>query len=146
VRDQEGVTVLVTTHLMEEAEHCNRLAIMDRGRLIACDTPAALKDRVGGDVITLASDRAPELKSEIHSRFGVDATEVEGSLRIERDRGHEFIPQLVEAFPGMIRSVSLGKPTLEDVFIHATGRQFRPMEDAADTADTKTQAGRPRKR
>jgi ABC-2 type transport system ATP-binding protein len=129
VRDQDGVTVLVTTHLMEEAEHCNRLAIMDRGTLIACDTPAALKDHVGGDVITLVSDRAPELKSEIHNRFGVDATEVEGSLRIERDRGHEFIPQLVEAFPGMIRSVSLGKPTLEDVFIHATGRQFRPMEE-----------------
>ena len=124
IRDKDGATILVTTHLMEEAEHCSRLAIMDRGTLVACDTPAALKEKIGGDVITLASGNPAALRAAIHARFNVDAAPLGDTLRIERARGHEFIPQLVEAFPGMIRSVSLGKPTLEDVFVHATGRGF----------------------
>jgi ABC-2 type transport system ATP-binding protein len=125
IRDNDGVTILVTTHLMDEAEHCNRLAIMDKGKLIACDTPAALKDQIGGDVITLTTSEDPTaLRTAIRDRFSIDATPVDAALRIERDRGHEFIPQLVEAFPGQIRSISLGKPTLEDVFIHVTGHRF----------------------
>ena len=124
IREKDGVTILVTTHLMDEAEHCNRLAIMDRGRLIACNTPAALKDQIGGDVITLTADDPASLRLAIQEKFGFDPVPVDNALRIERDRGHEFIPQLVEAFPGLIRSVSLGKPTLEDVFVHVTGRRF----------------------
>jgi ABC-2 type transport system ATP-binding protein len=124
IRENDGVTILVTTHLMDEAEHCNRLAIMDRGRLIACDTPPALKDQIGGDVITLTADDPAALRAAIQEKFGLDPVAVDNALRIERDRGHEFIPQLVEAFPGLIRSVSLGKPTLEDVFVHVTGRRF----------------------
>ena len=126
IREKDGVTILVTTHLMEEAEHCDRLAILHRGRLIACDTPAALKGRIGGDVITLTTPDADSLRAAIRERFQIDPTAVDGALRIERDRGHEFIPQLVEAFPGQIHSVSLGKPTLEDVFIRATGHRFEP--------------------
>jgi ABC-2 type transport system ATP-binding protein len=126
IREADGVTILVTTHLMDEAEHCDRLAIMERGRLIACDAPAALKDQIGGDVITLtAADDPDALRIAIRDRFHVEAKPVDRALlRIERERGHEFIPQLVEAFPGQIRSVSLGKPTLEDVFIHVTGHRF----------------------
>jgi ABC-2 type transport system ATP-binding protein len=124
IREKDGVTILVTTHLMDEAEHCDRLAIMERGRLIACDAPAALKDQIGGDVITLTVDNPEALRGAIRDRFAVEAKPVDRALRIERDRGHEFIPQLVEAFPGQIRSVSLGKPTLEDVFIHVTGHRF----------------------
>ncbi len=121
----QGVTVLVTTHLMEEADLCTRLAIMDRGRLVACDTPTALKQQIGGDVITCATDNAPALRAAVQQKFGLEGNALDPRLlRIEIQRGHEFIPQLVEAFPGAIRSISLGKPTLEDVFVRATGRRF----------------------
>ncbi len=124
IQRTDNVTILVTTHLMDEAEHCHRLAILDRGLLIAEGSPGTLKDKIGGDVITLATDNPAALRTAIQEKFHIDATPVDAALRIERDRGHEFIPQLVEAFPGMIRSISLGKPTLEDVFVHSTGRKF----------------------
>jgi ABC-2 type transport system ATP-binding protein len=124
INQENGVTVLVTTHLMEEADRCSRLAIMERGRLLACDSPAALKDRIGGDVITIASSKLDEVRSTLHERLGVDAREVDGALRFERRRGHEFVPQLIEAVPGLVDSVSVGKPTLEDVFIQLTGQSL----------------------
>ena len=120
-----GVTVLLTTHLMEEADRCTRLAVMERGRLLACDTPAALKDRIGGDVITITTSRPAEVRSILHERLGVEAQEVDGALRLERRAGHQFVPQLIEAAPGLIDSVAVGKPTLEDVFIQLTGQRFR---------------------
>ena len=128
LRDREGVTVLVTTHIMEEAERCDRLALLDRGQLVALDKPAALKDRVGGDVVSIRARDCDRLRAQIESRFAVKAGIVDRVIRIERARGHEFVPALVEAFPGEIEAVSVGKPTLEDAFIHLTGHQF---EDAA---------------
>jgi len=125
IRSQSGVTILVTTHLMDEAEHCDRLAIMDAGKLAACDTPDALKARIGADVITLISDDPTGLAAAIRDRFSIAVEQIDATVRIERERGHEFIPQLVEAFVGKIRSVSLGKPTLEDVFIRVTGHGFK---------------------
>jgi ABC-2 type transport system ATP-binding protein len=110
---------------MDEAEHCDRLGIMDRGKLAACDTPDALKNRIGADVITLTTaDDPAALARDVSARFDVTAERVDSTVRIERERAHEFVPELVEAFVGRIRSVSLGKPTLEDVFIHVTGRGF----------------------
>ena len=123
--NSDGVTVLVTTHLMEEAERCSRLAILERGRLLACDTPAALKERIGGDVISITTSRPAEVRGAIQQKLGVEAQEVDGALRIERRRGHEFGPQLIEAAPGLIDAISVGKPTLEDVFIQLTGQRFR---------------------
>ncbi len=127
IRKEEGVTILVTTHLMDEAEHCDRLAIMDQGKLAACDTPAALKAMIGADVITLSTDDPAGLSAAIKERFDITATILDNTLRIERPRAHEFIPPLVEAFTGTgrIRSVSLGSPTLEDVFIRVTGHGFK---------------------
>jgi ABC-2 type transport system ATP-binding protein len=119
-----GVTVLLTTHLMEEADQADRLAIMDRGKVMACDTPAALKERIGGDVITIATRRPDAVRAALRERLGVDAQQVGSLLRIERPRGHEFVPQLIEAAPGMVESVSVGKPTLEDVFIRLTGQRL----------------------
>jgi ABC-2 type transport system ATP-binding protein len=131
VQKNDGVTVLLTTHLMDEADRCDRLAIMDRGRLAACDAPAAMKERIGGDVITLSTRQPAQAAQIIHDRFALTPETLDGLVRIERSRGHEFIPQLIEALPGLVDSVSVGKPTLEDVFIHTTGRFFRdePVPD-----------------
>ena len=119
-----AVTVLITTHLMEEADLCSRLAVMRQGRILACDTPAALKERIGGDVITLTTREPAALRDALRERLGVEASEVDGTLRLERPRGHEFIPQVIEAAPGLVDSVSVGKPTLQDVFIHLTGHRL----------------------
>ena len=128
INEQQGVTVMVTTHLMEEAERCSRLAIMQRGQLIACDTPANLKERIGGDVITVRTTRPADVRAILRDRFGIEPQLVDQDLRIERKRGHEFVPQLIEAAPGMIDAVSVGKPTLEDVFIDLTGSRLAEEE------------------
>src|SRR5437763_2824557 len=130
LRDEEQVTVIVTTHLMEEAERCDRLAILNEGRLVALGTPIELKHEIGGDVIWIeASHNAQRLAERVTARFHVSATalgnEDRGSrIRVERENGHRFIAELAEAFPGEIQSMSVSKPTLEDVFIHRTGHRF----------------------
>jgi ABC-2 type transport system ATP-binding protein len=123
VRDA-GVTVLLTTHLMEEAEHCTRLAIMADGKLLACDTPAALKQRIGGDVIIISSSSPDKLRAVLHDRLGVDAEQIGNTLRLEREQGHAWVPRVIEAAPGLVESITVGKPTLEDVFIRLTGHRF----------------------
>jgi len=121
---QDGTTVLLTTHLMDEAEKCHRLAILNQGVLVALDTPEVLKSRVGGDVIVLRTQDAKQLSESINSRFGVPAAVMDNTVRIERPKGHEFVTDLVESFPGQIDAVTLSKPSLEDVFIHLTGQDF----------------------
>jgi ABC-2 type transport system ATP-binding protein len=130
LRDEEQVTVIVTTHLMEEAERCDRLAILNEGKLVALGTPAALKHEIGGDVIWLEPVGNPwELAQRITGRLGVEArvigdSEPDARIRLEKENGHRFIAELGEAFPGSIQSISVSKPTLEDVFIHRTGHRF----------------------
>lgn len=124
LRDQERVTVIVTTHLMEEAEHCDRLAILNEGKLVALGTPTDLKHEIGGDVILLDTADAEALAQRVRARFNVDAQVLEGQVRLERENGHRFITDVVEAFPGEIHAISISKPTLEDVFIHRTGHKF----------------------
>jgi len=125
LRAREGVTILLTTHLMEEAERCDRIGILDAGRLVALDTPDALKASIGGDVFVLETKDAQALARGIGERFSVQASVVEGRVRFERAEGAAFLPRLVEAFPEQIDSVTLGKPTLEDVFVARTGHRFR---------------------
>src|ERR1700682_3568292 len=124
LRDEEKVTVIVTTHLMEEAEHCDRLAILNEGKLVALGTPAELKHEIGGDVILLDTRDPEALAEKIRARFEVDAQVLDGQVRLERENGHRFITDVVEAFPGEIEAISVSKPTLEDVFIHRTGHKF----------------------
>ena len=124
LRNQEGVTVLVTTHLMEEAERCDRLAILSEGRLVALGTPAELKSEIGGDVILLESSNPEALAEKMRAHFNVAPQVLDGRVRLEREAGHKFITEVVEAFPGEIHSVSVSKPTLEDVFIDRTGHRF----------------------
>ncbi len=119
------MTILVTTHLMDEAERCDCLGILDRGRLVALDSPEKLRASVGGDCLTIACEQSPlELAEKIQSQFGIAVQQVGESLRIEREQGHELLRDLVNAFPEEITEISLGKPTLEDVFIKETGHQF----------------------
>ncbi|HEV2698292.1 MAG TPA: AAA family ATPase, partial [Terriglobales bacterium] len=136
LRDEEHVTVLVTTHLMEEAERCDRLAILNEGKLVALGTPVELKSEIGGDVIVLESKNPDSLASRIRVRFNLEARVVGEQVRIERDNAHRFVTDLVEAFPGEIDAVSISKPSLEDVFIRRTGHRFWTEEkngpDASD--------------
>lgn len=124
LRAESRVTVLVTTHLMEEAERCDRLGILDQGQLVALGTPAELRGSIGGDVVTLESDDVDGLAAAIRERFGLEAQRFGSALRIERSAGHELIRDLVAEYGDRIRAASLGKPTLEDVFIHRTGHRF----------------------
>ena len=124
LRDEERVTVIVTTHLMEEAERCDRLAILNAGKVVALGTPNDLKHEIGGDVILLDAKDAESLALRISERFHVDAQVLQGKVRFERENGHRFIPDLVEAFPDEIEAISVSKPTLEDVFIRRTGHRF----------------------
>lgn len=124
LRDTEGVTVLLTTHLLDEAQACDRLAILDRGRLLAMGSPDSLRKRIGGDVVVLETQDPESLCEEIRKRFGGEPTVLDGRVRIERAQGHKFVTDLVEAFPGRIDAVSVAKPTLEDVFIQQTGHRF----------------------
>ena len=124
LRDEEHVTVIVTTHLMEEAERCDRLAILNEGKLVAMGTPAELKQEIGCDVILLAAHDPESLARRLHERFRVEAQVLDGQVRMEKTNGHRFIPDVVEAFPGEIDSVSVSKPSLEDVFIRRTGHKF----------------------
>ena len=124
LRDEEHVTVLVTTHLMEEAERCDRLAILNEGKLVALGTPAELKREIGGDVIVLDAAQADALAQKIQARFNVEVRVVGNQVRIERENGHRFVTDIVEAFPGEVDAVSIAKPSLEDVFIRRTGHRF----------------------
>ncbi|QDU08879.1 ATP-binding cassette domain-containing protein [Gimesia aquarii] len=121
---EDGVTILITTHLMEEAEQCDRLGILHQGELVALGTPDKLRASVGGDCLTIHSEYLDELQTKITEKFSVVPQIVNHSLRLEHPRGHEFLKELIDAFPQLVTSVSLGKPTLEDVFIHETGHQF----------------------
>lgn len=123
-RQQDNVTVLLTTHLMDEAERADRVAILDQGRLVACDTPAALKSQLSGDVLTLASNDPLALQYALRERFSLEASLVASTLRLEIPAAHERLPALIEAFPGLIQSAAISKPTLDDAFIHLTGHRF----------------------
>ena len=124
MRDRGGVTIVLTTHYMEEAERADRVAVLHRGSLVALGTPDDLKRSVGGDVVVVHADAPQALGEKIRARFGLEPQLVDDRLRLERERGHELVREIVEAFPGEVRSVTFGRPTLEDVFVHFTGRGF----------------------
>ena len=146
LRDQERVSIIVTTHLMEEAERCDRLAILNEGNLVALGTPDALTREIGGDVILLEARDPQALANKIRDRFHVDASVMDKHVRLEIENGHRFVPDVVEAFPGEIQALSVSKPTLEDVFIHRTGHKFwnENMDGEKSPAATAKKARRKR--
>ncbi len=117
---EQGVTVFLTTHIMEEAELCDRVAIIDRGKLVDIDKPAAMCRSIGGDVITFETDMPGELAAHI----GESATVGDGCVRVEHETGHTLAASVIDSFEGRVRAVHVGKPTLADVFLSRTGRQL----------------------
>lgn len=124
LRQSWGVTCLLTTHLMDEAETCDMVGIIDEGVLVACGTPSDLRSSIEGDVVTVTTNKGPALREDIRSRFGADAQLLGDTLRIEHKRGHELATQLADAFGDALLTVTVGRPTLNDVFVKRTGHHL----------------------
>ncbi len=124
IRASDGTTIVLTTHLLDEAAAADHVFVLDQGRLVVDGAPDTLTRMVGGDVIRLQTADPSDLASRIAARFQAKAAVVDDEVRVEHDHAHTFVAELVDAFPGAIRSVHFGRPTLEDVFVHFTGRRF----------------------
>jgi ABC-2 type transport system ATP-binding protein len=134
----QETTVILTTHILDDAEACDRVGILSEGKLVAIGTSDELKGRVSGDIVIVDSPTPEQLAPKISQRFGYTAASIEGLLRIECHNGHEFVRDVVAAFPTEIRSVHSGKPTLEDVFIKLTGRHFEENRASQNSVELKS--------
>ena len=119
-----GMTIVMTTHLMDEAAVCDRVAILHQGMLAALAPPRELVEAVGGDVLLITARAPQDLAAAVADRFGVAVDLYGDRLRVELRDAHAFVPTLVEAFPGDIDAVTVGRPTLEDAFVHFTGERL----------------------
>ena len=124
-RKKEGITVFMTTHYMDEAEVCDRIAIIDHGRIIACGTPDELKRMIQGDTIYLKTTDDSYAMIEIEEKLSIKAVKLHDSICFNIESGDKFIPKIFEGLATPIISVNLKKPTLDDVFMHLTGREIR---------------------
>lgn len=124
LRAQEGVTVLFTTHLMEEAAEADRLMLLDEGGVVAQGRPGELMEEVGGQVIEIESAAAQELQRQLQSELSVEATLLDQTLRIDGENVHELVPEIMERCGDRVRRLQLAHPSLEDVFLHRTGKRF----------------------
>jgi ABC-2 type transport system ATP-binding protein len=128
LRDTKGITIFMTTHYMDEAEFCDRIAIIDRGMIVALGTPDELKAMVGGDVVTITSSRPDDAAAEIESVLGLTPVRDNGSLRIEVPDAKVFVPRLIRELSAPVDTVTLRRPSLDDVFLKLTGRVIRDEE------------------
>jgi len=126
--DHDGVTVLLTTHDMDEADRADHVAILDRGRLVATGTPEALKSRIGEACVSIETSSAATLRDRIAERFECRPIVVDGQVRIEGDTAVSLVGDLLKAFGDAITTVTVGRPTLGDVFMHETGRRLEEAE------------------
>lgn len=128
LKEKRRMTIFMTTHYMAEAENCDRIAVMDYGKIVALDTPLNLKNLVGGDVISIKTAHQEQLKKELEERYKNKLKEVNDSLQMEVKSGEKFLPTFFKELQTEIDSLELRKPTLDDVFLQLTGRQIRKEE------------------
>jgi ABC-2 type transport system ATP-binding protein len=121
LRSEQQVTVLLTTHFIEEGDRCDQLALVDRGQIVVTGRPAALKGEIGGDVVVLASPEAGKLGPMLADRFDLRVSVHDDVVRFEHPRAHEFVGELISFSAGKIQALTISKPTLEDVFLQRTG-------------------------
>jgi ABC-2 type transport system ATP-binding protein len=131
LRRTKGVTIFMTTHYMDEAEFCDRIGIIDRGKIVALGTPEELKGMVGGDVVTITSSTPDVAAAQITELLGVTPVRDNGSLRMEVPDGKAFVPRLVRELTAPVDTVTLRRPSLDDVFLKLTGRAIREEELSA---------------
>lgn len=124
LRRDGGVTVLLTTHFMEEGDRCDRVGLLDRGRLAALGEPEELKAEVGGEVVRLGTRHPRRTLERLRERFGIEATASEGVVRFELEGAHQRVVELVGALSDLALSITVARPSLEDVFLRRTGRGF----------------------
>jgi len=141
LRDSKGVTIFMTTHYMDEAEYCDRIAVIDRGQIVALGTPDELKAMVGGDVVTITSSQPDAAAREIEAMLGVTPSRENGTLRMEVPDGKAFVPRLVRELKAPVDTVSMRRPSLDDVFLKLTGRAIRD-EEASATDQNRAMASR----
>jgi ABC-2 type transport system ATP-binding protein len=125
LREREGLTIFMTTHYMDEAEQCDRIAVIDHGEIVALDTPAELKSLVGGDVVTIVTPDLEAGATELRGRFVVEPVIADGAISFQVQGGESFLPEFVRSFGRPIDAIGLRRPTLDDVFLQLTGREIR---------------------
>jgi ABC-2 type transport system ATP-binding protein len=128
LRRREGTTIFLTTHYMDEAEKADRIAVIDYGKLVAIDTPEGLKKLIGKDIISVKTDDDGRATEEIRHRYQIDTRHHDNGLTFEVSSGDEFLPTFIREFGTKILSVSLRRPSLDDVFLKLTGREIRQEE------------------
>jgi ABC-2 type transport system ATP-binding protein len=128
LKSREDITIFLTTHYMDEAENCDRIAIIDRGKIVAIDTPEALKASIGKDRVQISTSDDQAAIAELASRFGIDAALHEGLVTFSVESGEHFVPRLFAELTTAIRSVSVSRPSLDDVFMSYTGKTIRDAE------------------
>jgi ABC-2 type transport system ATP-binding protein len=128
LRKMENLAIFMTTHYMDEAENCDRIAIIDYGEIVALDTPDKLKDAVGGDVVTIKTEDNEKAVHILRDQYKLQSDQENGTIRFTVPHGEEFLPGFVSSFPGHLTSIGLHRPTLEDVFLKLTGRAIREQE------------------
>jgi ABC-2 type transport system ATP-binding protein len=138
LREREGLTIFMTTHYMDEAEQCDRIAVIDHGEIVALDTPTGLKGAVGGDVVTIDTPDREAAATELRDRFGLEPVIADGTISFQVQGGEAFLPEFVRTFGRPIDAIGLRRPTLDDVFLHLTGREIR---DAGSENETATPVG-----
>ncbi len=134
VRQRTGTTIFMTTHYMEEAEWCDRIAIIDHGRIVALGTPDELKSQVGGDVVVVTTSDNTRAAQRITETLGAAVTPDDGTLRIDVADGPEFVPRLVRTLDVEVRTVTVRRPSLDDVFLKLTGRAIRDEDVDSNAA------------
>ena len=137
LKAREEITIFLTTHYMDEAEYCDRIAIMDQGCVIVLDTPEALKAKVGKDRVQIQTDDDELAIAALRERFGIEATRAEGTVIFGVPSGEQFVPRLFAELGQPIRSVSVARPSLDDVFMSYTGTTIRDAESQSSQHDTR---------